>query len=74
MWLETFDGTAIYKQSGHSFTIQLYSSCNHQRLKYQKDAREVKSKILCLANTFINSDKPTKNELRKHKVMKKILQ
>ena len=41
-------------------------------LKDQKDNEEVKAKISYLANTYVNSYKPTKNALRKHKTLKKL--
>ena len=41
-------------------------------LKDQKDNGEVKAKISYLANTYVNSYKPTKNALRKHKILKKL--
>ena len=41
-------------------------------LKDQKDTGEVNAKILYLANTYVNSCKPTKNALRIHKILKKL--
>ena len=41
-------------------------------LKDQKDTGEVKAKISYLVNTYVNSYKPTKNALRKHKILKKL--
>ena len=41
-------------------------------LKDQKDTGEVKAKISYLANTYVNSYKPTKKTLRKHKILKKL--
>ena len=41
-------------------------------LKDQKDTEEVKAKISYLANTYVNSYKPTKKTLWKHKILKKL--
>ena len=41
-------------------------------LKDQKDTGEVKAKISYLANTYVNSHKPTKNALGKHEILKKL--
>ena len=41
-------------------------------LKDQKNIGEVKTKISYLANTYVNSYKPTKNALRKHKTLNKL--
>ena len=41
-------------------------------LKNEKDAREVKAKMSYLANNYVNAYKPSKNALRKHKMMKKL--
>ena len=41
-------------------------------LKDQKDTAEVKAKISYLANTYVNSYKPTKNALQKHEILKKL--
>ena len=41
-------------------------------LKDQKNTGEVKTKISYLANTYVNSYKPTKNALRKHKTLNKL--
>ena len=43
-----------------------------KNLKDQKDTGEVKAKISYLANTYVNSYKPTKNALQKHKILKKL--
>ena len=40
--------------------------------KDQKDTEEVKAKISYFANTYINSSKPTKKTLRKHKILRKL--
>ena len=37
-----------------------------------KEAGEVKAKMSYLANTYVNSYKPSKNALRKHKILKKL--
>ena len=39
-------------------------------LKHEKDAGEVKAKISYLANNYVNTYKPSKNTLRKHKIIK----
>ena len=41
-------------------------------LKNEKDAGEVKAKMSYLANNYVNAYKPSKNALRKHKMMKKL--
>ena len=41
-------------------------------LKHQKDTGEVKAKISYLLNTYVNSYKPTKHALRKHKILNKL--
>ena len=37
-----------------------------------KEAGEVKAKMFYLANNYLNSYKPSKNKLRKHKILKKL--
>ena len=41
-------------------------------LKHEKDAGEVKAKMSYLANNYINTYDPSKNTLRKHKMLKKV--
>ena len=41
-------------------------------LKYNRDAGEVKAKLSYLANSYVNLYKPTKNVLRKYKVLNKL--
>ena len=38
-------------------------------LKHEKDAGEVKAKMSYLANNYVNTYKPSKNTLRKHKII-----
>ena len=40
-------------------------------LKDNRDAGEVKAKLSYLANSYVNSYKPTKNVLRKYRVLNK---
>ena len=41
-------------------------------MKHEKDAGAVKAKMSYLANNYVNAYKPSKNALRKHKIVKKI--
>ena len=41
-------------------------------LKLEKDAGEVKAKMYYLANNYVNTYKPSKNTLCKHKIIKKL--
>ena len=41
-------------------------------LKHEKDAGKVKAKMSYLANNYVNTYKPSKNTLRKHKIIKKL--
>ena len=41
-------------------------------LKLEKDAGEVKAKMYHLANNYVNTYKPSKNTLCKHKIKKKL--
>ena len=41
-------------------------------LKYEKDAGELKAKMSYLANKYVNTYKPSKNTLRKHKMIKSL--
>ena len=41
-------------------------------LTNQKDTGEVKARISYLTNSYVNSYKPIKSSLRKHKIMKKL--
>ena len=41
-------------------------------LKHEKDAGKVKAKMSYLANSYVNTYKPSKNTLRKHKIIKKL--
>ena len=41
-------------------------------LKHEKDAVEVKAKMSYLANNYVNTHKPSKNTLHKHKIIKKL--
>ena len=41
-------------------------------LKYNRDAGEVKAKLSYLANSYVNLYKPTKNVLRKYRVLNKL--
>ena len=41
-------------------------------LKPEKDAGKVKAKMSYLANNYVNTYKPSKNTLRKHKIIKKL--
>ena len=39
-------------------------------LKYKKNPGELKTKISHLASSFVNAYKPSKNSLKKHKILK----
>ena len=41
-----------------------------KNLKYEKDAGEVKAKMSCLANNYVNAYKPSKNTLCTYKIIK----
>ena len=41
-------------------------------LKNKKHSCELKTKMLHLANSYINTYKPTKNSLKKHKILKSL--
>ena len=41
-------------------------------LKHEKNAGEVKAKMFYLANSYVNTYKPLRNTLRKHKIIKKL--
>ena len=41
-------------------------------LKHEKDAGKVKAKMSYLANSYVNTYKPSKNTLLKHKIIKKL--
>ena len=41
-------------------------------MKHEKDAGKVKAKMSYLANSYVNTYKPSKNTLRKHKIIKKL--
>ena len=40
-------------------------------LKHEKEAGEVKAKMSCLTNNYVNAYKPSKNTLSKHKIFLK---
>ena len=41
-------------------------------LKHEKDAGEVKAKMSYLANNYVYAYEPSKNTLRKHKILKNL--
>ena len=41
-------------------------------MKHEKDAGKVKAKMSYLANSYVNTYKPSKNTLRKRKIIKKL--
>ena len=53
-------------------TFDFIHRAMNKDLKYNRDAGEVKAKLSYLANSYVNLYKPTKNVLRKYKVLNKL--
>ena len=59
-------------KTGILTTLDFIHHTMANNLKDKKHSGELKTKISHLANTYINAYKPTKNSLKKHKLLKKV--
>ena len=66
------DEVLIYRSYHISAQCRVLHRAMNKDLKDNRDASEVKAKLSYLANSYVNLYKPTKNVLRKYRVLNKL--